>query len=63
MVHTLGILLEGDYKGKGKKGSGPVGALLGAWREELGWTDAGNPLKGGEQRKGKYEAVNRDSGE
>lgn len=60
VVHTLGILLESDYKGAVRGGD-----LFGLARSLLG--GKGNPLKdtqgGSERRKNGYEAMNRDSGE
>ena len=71
VVHTLGILLEGDYKGavRGEAGS----SLLGTAARMVGVPGMGaNPLekragggaggRGGEG-KGGYERVNRDSGQ
>jgi hypothetical protein len=63
VVHTLGILLESDYKGSVRGGDlvGLAKSLLG-----VGTAAKGNPLsdKGGaSERRSGYEAMNRDSGE
>jgi len=59
VVHTLGTLLEdGQYKKAMAEGN--LGALIGSFVG--GFADSGNPLeKGGENRGGSYEVLNRDS--
>jgi hypothetical protein len=56
VVSTIGILLEGDYKGPGGSLGGTVRALMKGWGLEKG-----NPLE--TEKRGMYEKMNRDAGE
>lgn len=56
VVSTIGVLLEGDYKGKDSSMGGTLRALARGWG-----LDKGNPLD--EAKEGLYEKMNRDAGE
>ncbi|ORZ25045.1 hypothetical protein BCR42DRAFT_578 [Absidia repens] len=63
VVHTVGIILESDYK-KAVNDPTVLGALCGATKvlgEVVGMTDRGNPLDPKRQVLPTYEAVNRDT--
>ncbi|KAI8336736.1 hypothetical protein BC941DRAFT_427955 [Chlamydoabsidia padenii] len=63
VVHTVGIILESDYK-KVVNDPTVLGALCGAskvLKEVVGMTDRGNPLDPNKQVVGTYESINRDT--
>lgn len=55
-VHTVGILLESQYKGQGGSLTGAVKGLLKGWG-----VSSSNPLASGEKDMVTYERMNRDA--